>query len=279
MTPSGRRAWALPANTTMVETNVAVRVNSLSLRGPAVVARSSDEWRLLTLGDSSVFGFGVEESDVFSTVAADRLSRVLSRPVSAVNGGTPGYTSVQGLATLEDVGPSVDPTHVVIATLWSDLFQTDTPLERAGGQRHPLAVYRMATRFLAPWLPAATVGWTEGDVGAAAPGRSARVGLERYRETLERIVKRTRALGAEPVVLILPAPVDLDSEPTPALIGAYRNELSALADRHGLSLVDGPAVFAESDATNADFYDQVHPSATGHRLLGEALARVLAGAE
>jgi lysophospholipase L1-like esterase len=80
-------------------------------------------------------------------------------------------------------------------------------------------------------------------------------------------------------VLILPAPVDLDSEPVPVLIDAYRNELKELADRHRLLLVDGPAVFTESSATNADFYDQVHPSVSGHRLLGDALARVLARTE
>lgn len=275
MTPNGRRAWALPANTTMVETNVAVRVNSYGLRGPNVSPREPDEVRLLTLGDSSVFGFGVEESRVFGAVAAAELSERWGRTVSEVNGGTPGYTSVQALAVLEDVGARVDPTHVIIATLWSDLFQTDTPIERAGGQRAPIAAYRLATRVLAPWLPAATVGWTQGDVGAEAPGRSARVGIDQYRRTLDQIVKRTRELGAEPIVLVLPAPMDLDREPLPPLIGAYRAELVDLARRHALVSIDGPMVFRESGATNADFYDQVHPSTTGHKRLGNALAMAL----
>lgn len=275
MTPSGRRAWALPANTTMVETNVAVRVNGLSLRGQPIVARAANERRLLTLGDSSVFGFGVEESDVFGAVAARELAEAWGTPVSDVNGGTPGYTSVQALATLEDVGSQVNPTHVVIATLWSDLFQTDTVIERAGGQRNPLATYRLATRLFASWLPAATVGWTQGDVGAEAPGRSARVALERYRDTLEQLVVASRRLGAEPVVLILPAPIDLDREPVPQLIAAYRNELKSLAVRRNLVWVDGPQIFSESGASNSDFYDQVHPSTSGHRLLGRALAEAL----
>lgn len=275
MSPNGRRAWALPANTTMVETNVEVRVNAQGLRGGTLAPRSADEWRLLTLGDSSVFGFGVEEPDVFGAVAASRMAAARGRPVTDVNGGTPGYTSVQALATLQDVGAMAQPTHVVIATLWSDLFQTDVPVERAGGQRHPLASYRLAVRWLAPWLPAATVGWTQGDVGAEAPGRSARVGLDRFRQTLEELVVESRRLGAEPVVMILPAPVDLDNEPTPLLIAAYRKELHALADRHGLVRVDGPAVFSQKNATNADFYDQVHPSTSGHFLLGEALSAAL----
>lgn len=271
MVPHGRRAWALPPNTEMVETNVAVRVNALALRGPPIVPRAADELRLLTLGDSSVFGFGVAEAEVFGQVAARGLAARRGRPVSAVNGGTPGYTSVQALDTLMDVGRLVDPTHVVIATLWSDLFQTDTPLERGGGQRHPLALYRVGTRFLAPWLPATKVGWTEGDVGAPGAGRSARVGLERYREILDRLVAQTRILGAEPVVMILPAPIDLDDGGPPPLISMYRAELEALAVRHELVLVNGPTYFRQKGATNADFYDQVHPSTSGHGLLGLAL--------
>lgn len=272
MVPHGRRAWALPPNTEMVETNVAVRVNSMALRGPELPTKQADELRILTLGDSSVFGFGVAESEVFSSVAAAKLTTVWDRPVTPVIGATPGYTSVQALHTLQDVGRKVQPDFVVIATLWSDLFQSETPLERAGGQTHPLATYRVATRLLAPWLPAPTVGWVEGDVGQSG---SVRVGLEQYGQTLERLVQETRALGARAVVLVLPAPADLDLEPAPSRIRAYRSTLVDLADRHGLALVDGPELFRQKRASNADFFDQVHPSTSGHAKLGQGLAEAL----
>ncbi len=277
MTPHGRRAWALPANTEMVETNVRTRVNSLSLRGPELAAKRTDERRLMTLGDSSVFGFGVDEDAVFGAVASARLTRSWGMNVTSVNGGTPGYTSVQALQTLQDVGRIVQPDIVVIATLWSDLFQTDAPIERSGGRKHPSALYRLTTRALAPWLPAPTVGWLEGEQGAPGLGREARVGLERYRQTLDSLVSTSRQLGAKPVVLILPAPADLDSEPLPSTISAYRQELRLLASRYGLVLVDGSSVFREKAATNADFYDQVHPSVSGHQKLGEALAEAVDG--
>ena len=103
------------------------------------------------------------------------------------------------------------------------------------------------------------------------------MGLTRYRETLDELVSVTRRLGAEPVVVILPAPIDLDPEPTPALIEAYRDELRQLAKRHRLIAVDGAEIFAKSGASNADFYDQVHPSTSGHKRLGEALAQALMG--
>ena len=192
--------------------------------------------------------------------------------MTPIIGATPGYTSVQALHTLQDVGRTIQPDFVVIATLWSDLFQSETPLERAGGQRHPMATYRLATRLLAPWLSAPTVGWIEGDVGHTG---QVRVGLDQYTRTLDDLVRLARDLGARPVVLVLPAPVDLDLEPAPVRIQAYRSTLAELADRHGLPILDGPGLFRKNRATNADFFDQVHPSSAGHLKLGQGLAEVL----
>lgn len=279
MAPHGRRAWALAPNTEMVETNVRVRVNDLALRGPALQKKTADEVRILTLGDSSVFGFGVEENAVFGAVAATKLSDAWGKTVVSVNGGTPGYTSVQALHTLQDVGRVVEPDFVVIAALWSDLFQTETPIERSGGQKHPSAFYRLSVRALAPYLPAATVGWIQGDVGAEAPGRAARVGLERYEKTLGELIHASKSMGAVPVILLLPAPVDLDPSPLPALIESYRSVLRSSGEDRGLVVVDAPKVFRRKSAGNQDFYDQVHPSTSGHARIGEALAAALKGIE
>ncbi len=275
MAPHGRRAWALAPNTQMVETNVAVRVNALALRGPNLGPKSADELRILTLGDSSVFGFGVDEDKVFSSVAARALAKNFDRPVTPVIGATPGYTSVQALDTLADVGAIVKPDVVVIATLWSDVFSTEVPLIRAQGQTHPSAVYRVTIRLLSPFLSAPTVAWLDGDVGASGLGRQARVGVDAYRRTISALVAAAQALGAQPVLMVLPAPIDLDATPVPPLIAQYRQVLAQQAASAGLLLIDGPRVFKELSATNADFFDQVHPSSSGHKILGEALAQGL----
>ncbi len=275
MVPHGRRAWALSPGTEMVETNVRVRVNRLALRGPDLLEKQPNEIRLMTVGDSSVFGFGVEEEDVFGAVAASQLASTWGKAVVPINGGTPGYTSVQALHTLQDVGHIVQPDIVVIATLWSDLFQTETPIERAGGQQHPSALYRVAVRLLANHLPAPTVGWVEGEVGAEGAGRTARVGLERYRRTVAELIETVRNLGAVPVILVLPAPIDLDPTPVPRLIGSYRSTLANVGDSYGILVVNGPEIFRKSSDGNSDFYDQVHPSTSGHDRLGRALAQAL----
>lgn len=272
------RGWVLPPGVEMVETGVATRVNALSLRGPDVPAeRLPSEVRILTLGDSSIFGYGVAEQQVFDRVAATILQSFWQSPVRGVNGGTPGYTSVQALATLIEVGPEVQPDWVVIGTIWSDLFQTDVPLTRPPGTRYPLALYRIGTRVLAPWLPARKVGWVDPTLGVGTPAddRQARIGLEVYTRTLGEIVTETQRLGAKPVFLMLPAPIDLTDEVQPPHIERYRKAMREAASAAEAPLIDGPMLFRKEGAGNAEFYDQIHPSKTGHARLGAGLASTL----
>jgi len=272
------RGWMLPPGVEMVETGVATRVNSLGLRGGEISSeKAPQEVRILTLGDSSVFGYGVEEHQTFGQVAATVLGTFWRVPVHSFNGGVPGYTSVQALATLNEVGPVVRPDWVVIAAIWSDLFQTDTPLRRPGRKTVPFALYRLGIRLLGSWLPAQKVGWldVERGVGTPAENREARTGLEKYRRTLDEIVAQTRAHGARPVFLILPAPIDLDPGPPPATIVAYRQAMVDAAAAAEAPMIDGAGLFRQDGASNQEFYDQIHPSRTGHARLGAAIAATL----
>ena len=54
-----------------------------------------------------------------------------------------------------------------------------------------------------------------------------------------------------------------------------KKHTSDLIDIVGVG-VKSTQVFIENGATNSDFYDQVHPSTSGHLLLGRALAEALA---
>lgn len=278
MTEDESLGWALPPSSVTREGSLVMRTNALGLRGPEVGARTPGELRILTLGDSSIFGFGVEEKYVLSSIAADAMHGALGVAVTPFIGAVPGYDSGQALGTLRRVATALKPDWVVIGCLWSDVFRMDDADRRVYrrelvGPLRGLALWRIARWELAPWLASERVRWVDSaaDIGALdGEGLAPRTPLADYIRNLEAIVADTRRMGARPAFVVLPAPMDFDRTPIPASVAAYRAAMKRVAREAGAPLVDGPELFlAEGSLTS--FLDNVHPSREGHALLGRAL--------
>lgn len=281
--PGEAAGWRLPVDDVRHLGGVTYRTNALGLRGPEVPPDDGTEWRVLSLGDSSVWGWGVPEEATFVQVLAARLTTP-TRPVRGVIGGVPGHESAQALRTLREVGPAIAPDVVVIGTLWSDVFldegeRRDDRVARVTaevqGPLRGIALYRLLRRALAPWLRARNVAWldTRDDL-LALPDADAR-SLATYLANLRGLVAESRALGARPVLLVLPCPADLEAAPLPGAIRDYREAMQRVGAETRTPVVDGPEVFVESGASIGHFYDQVHPASPGHALLAEALIPVV----
>jgi lysophospholipase L1-like esterase len=271
-----RAGWGFEPGSTIVHGNVEITINSLGLRGAELPAtKAPDEIRLLSLGDSTVYGYGVREDEVFGGVAAALLAEASGHPVLHVNAALPGYDTDQAMLVLQDMAPVAGADWLVIACIWSDLFHAAR--DPAAGERVPLASYRLLTRLLGPWLPPRTIGWWDPESGTGTPeaGRSPRTSLSQYMDNLRALAALGQQHGARPVFVTLPAPIDLDPRQVPTYIQDYRSAMFTVAQALDAPFVDGPDVFARAGATPAMFYDQVHPSAEGHALLGEALASSL----
>jgi len=280
------RGWSLAPNTRFEMDGVSFRVNSEGLRGGEIPPLEPGEVRLFTLGDSSIYGSSVRESEVFSTVAAAILSRTWGRKVVGVIGAVPGHDSKQSLETLRLLGKKVQPTWVVVGNLWSDVYRKDGAhsilddlayLPPVKQRLRGYATYRIMWQLLSPWLNSQKVRWIQSrdDVGSLEDGPGTRVPIEEYVANLRAIVAESRGLGARVAFLVLPAPLDFDEVPPPPTVQAYRFAMRNLAKREGAPLVDGPALFKEAQVPLTYFLDNVHPSPEGHHLLGEALARAL----
>lgn len=89
-----------------------VRINEHGMRGVSVsVDKPVDNKRVLILGDSNTFGYGLQEEDIFAT----RLSKRLPSNYQVLNLGVFGYGTDQSLLLFEREGIKFRPDIVVLA--------------------------------------------------------------------------------------------------------------------------------------------------------------------
>jgi hypothetical protein len=99
-----------------------VRINDAGLRGGPLGPPSDKRDEILVVGDSQVFGLGVEEEETFSAA----LARATKRPV--VNAGVPTYGPEEYNRLLEELLPERKPGVVVwTVNLANDLFEAAHP--------------------------------------------------------------------------------------------------------------------------------------------------------
>jgi len=100
-----------------------VRVSSLGFRGGEIaVPKPVNTRRLVCIGDSNTFGWGVEEDESFCS----RLAPLLGPQWEAVNLGVPGYNAIQAVRRLAVRGQRLAPDAVVMMYGSND---TDPPID------------------------------------------------------------------------------------------------------------------------------------------------------
>ena len=101
---------------------VAVRFNKDGLRGKDMpYEKEGNELRILALGNSCVFGYGVPEELVFSSELEKMLRlRYTQRKITVINGGMPGFSSVNSLHLLGVAGMKYNPDIIVAYILNND---------------------------------------------------------------------------------------------------------------------------------------------------------------
>lgn len=238
--------------------------------GPLPEAR-----RVMFVGDSSVFGVGLRDERTFAALFAARYRG----SVAALNGGTPGYSSTQALAMLEDRWLEAEPALLVVATLWSD-NNFDTFVDGDLLARRPPAWLRqlvkwsaLAERLAGGGSGGQIVGW--GPSGQSPILARRRVPLGTYVANLERMVERQAAHGGEVAFLMLANVEDLERPGRSWAWDPYREAMRAVAARHGAVLVEVPGLWRQSGKGRRLLLDEMHPSELGAQVIAEGLGAAL----
>jgi len=98
---------------------VRVRVNELGFRGPPLPEKSDDYQRLLILGDSVAFGYGVHESRIFAAILDSVLSEMYP-PWRVLNAGVEDIGIRDERMILQDVADEIEPRFVLLCFFPND---------------------------------------------------------------------------------------------------------------------------------------------------------------
>ncbi len=281
-----------------------VRINAEGYRGADWGPARADE--IVILGDSQVFGLGVEEHQTFSAVVAARLGR----PVR--DAGVPTYGPPEYLAVLDELLAARAPKEVVLVVNFAnDVFELDTPNRdrhgvldgwavrremAAGARAFPGRGWLFSNSHLVLAIRRAwwTEGWGQGVgasadgwarlVDAAATGGATGIDGKRFEDGLVAMRDRCEAAGAQLLVVALPLDVQvsadewakyapaapIDMAPTRALL----HDLVRTATYAGIPALDATAALVAAEP-GAFLAGDLHLTPKGHAALAGALAERL----
>jgi lysophospholipase L1-like esterase len=292
---------------TVLPTHGAIaRINSAGLRG-AEPDRPKRRVRILCLGDSCTFGYAPDVTDD-ATYPADLARRLGPDRFEVLNGGRPGFGSLDCLDFFVYRAVELEPDYVLILAGWNDFSHAHAIEPRPGPDRplDSLALVRLAKAGagrLASTRPIATLDLSlERTRISRLPVRDDRFSeavFARTERIIEDLVRLCRAHHAVPILVTYPnfmrpgwAAVDSltieELRPAasaladfPVSPGGWRSYVErtnglirAAADRLGVPLVDGAGIH-----DTRLFFDLIHLNAEGCSQLAERVAPVVLQAE
>ncbi|MGC4099463.1 MAG: GDSL-type esterase/lipase family protein [Nitrospira sp.] len=101
--------------------NVLVTYNERGLRDRPILPKVPNEYRVLALGDSVTFGWGVDQDKTFAARLESLLPSRLHRPVRVINSGVGGYNTVQEVTYFKQDGIALQPDLVLLTYVQNDI--------------------------------------------------------------------------------------------------------------------------------------------------------------
>jgi lysophospholipase L1-like esterase len=100
---------------------VSVQISAFGLRDEAPREKPPGSFRILSLGESTAWGFRVQSNETYAEVIEDELQHTFpQRTIEVVNGGVPAWSIVQSAQFLQEEGESWQPDLLLIAHLMND---------------------------------------------------------------------------------------------------------------------------------------------------------------
>lgn len=232
--------------------------------------KGSDELRVLFLGDSCTFGYGLDLKQGFVQKTEEQLTRALpGSRIECINAGVPGFSLFQGWRVLEMEGLRYQPDIVVICFGWNDMASWDN---RSDFDHYEKSLAAQPPRLLR-WSRLCQLAWLYSARGEATGEERPRLLPTEFRSVLERVQTLTRAHSVELFVVVWGFRVQLEGsqhQRTP-----WQRELYKFARHRSLSILDLVPEFQKLSSqlgVDSVLMDQGHATAFANNEIGKLLA-------
>ena len=267
--------------------NVKVRVietNSLGLRDKEISQEKNDEFRIISLGESTTFGTWVNQDQTYSAVLQELLKDVGGRPFRVINAGIPGYSLLQGYFYLERRGIDLNPDAVMVYFGYNDFLLVGFLGKRDGmstGKTQGLNDWELfKQRQTLSWKISYWLAQRSNLVRAVLSSLHKKVQPEsikanphkqrvprKHREMLLKMFQNYCEERDIEFIIVVP------------WYQAFKKHIALLrkfAEQNNVSIVDLPkAIQIPPKQKKKYFVDTIHPNRKGHRLIAEAIAEEL----
>ncbi len=244
-------------------------INHLGMRGPeAGPAKAPGRFRILLLGDSTLAGTRVSNSELYSALLERQLNEAAGSPkFEVLNLGVNGWGPHHELAYVRKFGGFGADLAVVCGPVW-DCYRPRYGLERLPLMPRPPraalehVAYQLVWRMRERWLGVPPFSWPDHE------NTQADAGVEAYGELAGRLQRE----GAEVMFQMLPlSQVSLGQAPEdPKMAALFQKVRSRLRPLGVYANCAGP-IFKDAERPREIYHDGVHFGPVGHRLYARYL--------
>jgi len=251
-------------------------VNSLGFRGPEVLIKKPEgTFRILILGDSSAFGYGTAQNEVFSHILQKELAkRDPGKIVEVINGAVPGYTTFSSMRVFQGKGAGLNPDMVIVAH--NNDPDLDWEMDKNRASRGVIAelkrvLYKSDLYMLLRKIILNTRLKKRQFLYNRPPeGKGIhRVSPEDLKSNLETIASICQKKRAHLVIISMPRMEDEDDK-----IKLYRGIMKKSAKNARGTFIDLFKKWGREDCEGL-FIDDMHPNAAGHKKIAREVAETI----
>ncbi len=281
--------WRLRENQTLESrwfSDLSYQINSAGIRGPEIKNIKVGK-RILALGNSCTFGWGVPLDNCWTTLLERNLRRKLpDSSLEVINAGIPGYSSFQGKQYFQELF-KYQPDIVLIMFGWNDHWKAGKKISDSEQETPPAIVISLQNAFsklkLYKLLRKFTLSMTEDTQFVRIDDITGkrRVSQNEYFQNLTEIVKTARKHNIRPVLLIPPiASLENYFQATRSNIHLlhqkYQERMLRVSEYQQVEIIDLQSAFDNFNTLfNNPESDPLHFNAQGHELAAMAISEHL----